>query len=143
MIPRFGRQKKLSTFSKLAIMDPPGDITVQISPPERFGAPRAIICDRGTHFCNDQFAKVLLKYGSLSFSTRISTDKVGSVQIPIGCNSVHTLVYGNGTVSAIELEARKLIGLNMLTFDLKTGRDQRKVQLNELVNCVDQAYDIL
>ncbi|GJZ67674.1 reverse transcriptase domain-containing protein [Tanacetum coccineum] len=77
MIPRFGRQKKLSTFSKLAIMDPPGDITVQISPPERFGAPRAIICDRGTHFCNDQFAKVLLKYGSLSFSTRISTDKVG------------------------------------------------------------------
>ncbi|GJR73365.1 reverse transcriptase domain-containing protein [Tanacetum coccineum] len=29
----------------------------------RFGAPRAIISDRGTHFCNDQFAKVLLKYG--------------------------------------------------------------------------------
>ncbi|GJR26225.1 reverse transcriptase domain-containing protein [Tanacetum coccineum] len=28
-----------------------------------FGAPRAIISDRGTHFCNDQFAKVMLKYG--------------------------------------------------------------------------------
>ncbi|GKA48288.1 reverse transcriptase domain-containing protein [Tanacetum coccineum] len=27
----------------------------------RFGAPRAIISDRGTHFCNDQFAKVRLK----------------------------------------------------------------------------------
>ncbi|GJR24224.1 reverse transcriptase domain-containing protein [Tanacetum coccineum] len=27
----------------------------------RFGAPRAIISDRGTHFCNDQFAKVMLK----------------------------------------------------------------------------------
>ncbi|GJT92297.1 reverse transcriptase domain-containing protein [Tanacetum coccineum] len=27
-----------------------------------FGAPRAIISDRGTHFCNDQFAKVMLKY---------------------------------------------------------------------------------
>ncbi|GJT91926.1 putative reverse transcriptase domain-containing protein [Tanacetum coccineum] len=26
-------------------------------------APRAIISDRGTHFCNDQFAKVMLKYG--------------------------------------------------------------------------------
>nr|GFA65297.1 reverse transcriptase domain-containing protein [Tanacetum cinerariifolium] len=25
--------------------------------------PRAIINDRGTHFCNDQFAKVMLKYG--------------------------------------------------------------------------------
>ncbi|GJT89835.1 reverse transcriptase domain-containing protein [Tanacetum coccineum] len=29
----------------------------------RFGTPCAIINDRGTHFCNDQFAKVMLKYG--------------------------------------------------------------------------------
>nr|GEW68623.1 reverse transcriptase domain-containing protein [Tanacetum cinerariifolium] len=29
----------------------------------RFGTPRAIISDRGTHFCNDQFAKVMLNYG--------------------------------------------------------------------------------
>ncbi|GJV26773.1 reverse transcriptase domain-containing protein [Tanacetum coccineum] len=34
----------------------------------RFGAPRAIISDRGTHFCNDQFAKVMLKYGVTSSS---------------------------------------------------------------------------
>nr|GEU63971.1 reverse transcriptase domain-containing protein [Tanacetum cinerariifolium] len=29
----------------------------------RFGAPRAIISDRGAHFCNDQFTKVMQKYG--------------------------------------------------------------------------------
>ncbi|GJW33615.1 reverse transcriptase domain-containing protein [Tanacetum coccineum] len=29
----------------------------------RFGTPYAIISDHGTHFCNDQFAKVMLKYG--------------------------------------------------------------------------------
>ncbi|GJT28307.1 reverse transcriptase domain-containing protein [Tanacetum coccineum] len=29
----------------------------------RFGTPRAIISDRETHFCNDQFAKVMSKYG--------------------------------------------------------------------------------
>ncbi|GKB18355.1 reverse transcriptase domain-containing protein [Tanacetum coccineum] len=29
----------------------------------RFGAPRAIISDRGTYFCNDQFTKVMFKYG--------------------------------------------------------------------------------
>ncbi|GKF15333.1 reverse transcriptase domain-containing protein [Tanacetum coccineum] len=29
----------------------------------RFGSPRAIISDGGTYFCNDQFAKVMLKYG--------------------------------------------------------------------------------
>nr|GEV67368.1 reverse transcriptase domain-containing protein [Tanacetum cinerariifolium] len=28
-----------------------------------FGTPKAIINDRGTHFCNDQFAKVMSKYG--------------------------------------------------------------------------------
>nr|GEW54265.1 hypothetical protein [Tanacetum cinerariifolium] len=29
----------------------------------RFGTPKAIISDRGTHFCNDQLAKVMSKYG--------------------------------------------------------------------------------
>nr|GFA92396.1 reverse transcriptase domain-containing protein [Tanacetum cinerariifolium] len=29
----------------------------------RFGIPRAIIRDRGTHFCNDQFTRVMIKYG--------------------------------------------------------------------------------
>ncbi|GJS67420.1 reverse transcriptase domain-containing protein [Tanacetum coccineum] len=29
----------------------------------RFGTPRAIISDRGTHFCNDKFAKVMSKCG--------------------------------------------------------------------------------
>nr|GFB47643.1 reverse transcriptase domain-containing protein [Tanacetum cinerariifolium] len=28
----------------------------------RFGAPKAIINDRGTHFCNDQFSRVMEKY---------------------------------------------------------------------------------
>nr|GEV01489.1 reverse transcriptase domain-containing protein [Tanacetum cinerariifolium] len=29
----------------------------------RFGIPLAIISDRGTHFCNDQFTRVMIKYG--------------------------------------------------------------------------------
>nr|GFC12800.1 reverse transcriptase domain-containing protein [Tanacetum cinerariifolium] len=29
----------------------------------RFGTPKAIISDRGTHFCNDQFLRVMAKYG--------------------------------------------------------------------------------
>nr|GEW64068.1 reverse transcriptase domain-containing protein [Tanacetum cinerariifolium] len=28
----------------------------------RFGTPKAIISDRGTHFCNEQFSRVMLKY---------------------------------------------------------------------------------
>nr|GEU81104.1 reverse transcriptase domain-containing protein [Tanacetum cinerariifolium] len=33
------------------------------SPFSRFGTPMAIISDRGIHFCNDQFARVMTKYG--------------------------------------------------------------------------------
>nr|GEZ43715.1 reverse transcriptase domain-containing protein [Tanacetum cinerariifolium] len=29
----------------------------------RFGTPKAILSDRGTHFCNDQFLRVMAKYG--------------------------------------------------------------------------------
>ena len=29
----------------------------------RFGTPRAVISDRGKHFCNDQLKKLLSKYG--------------------------------------------------------------------------------
>nr|GFA24217.1 reverse transcriptase domain-containing protein [Tanacetum cinerariifolium] len=30
---------------------------------KKFGTPCAIISDRGTYFCNEQFIKVMLKYG--------------------------------------------------------------------------------
>nr|GFA14552.1 reverse transcriptase domain-containing protein [Tanacetum cinerariifolium] len=53
--------RKPLTFSRLATMDPPGDIMAQITLPRRFETPHA--SDRGTHFCNDQFAKVMLKSG--------------------------------------------------------------------------------
>nr|GEV32319.1 reverse transcriptase domain-containing protein [Tanacetum cinerariifolium] len=46
--------RKPLTFSRLATMDSPGDTMAQITLPRR---------DRGKHFCNDQFAKVMLKFG--------------------------------------------------------------------------------
>nr|GEU58526.1 hypothetical protein [Tanacetum cinerariifolium] len=54
--------RKPLTFSRLTTMDPLGDIMAQTTPPKRFRTPRAIISDSGTYFCNDQFAKVMLKY---------------------------------------------------------------------------------
>nr|GEZ31430.1 reverse transcriptase domain-containing protein [Tanacetum cinerariifolium] len=48
----------------------------------RFGAPRAIISDRGTHFCNDQFAKVMLKYGvTHRLSTAYHPQTSGQVEV--------------------------------------------------------------
>nr|GEY32545.1 reverse transcriptase domain-containing protein [Tanacetum cinerariifolium] len=48
----------------------------------RFGAPRAIISDRGTHFCNDQFAKVMRKYGvTHRLSTAYHPQTSGQVKV--------------------------------------------------------------
>nr|GEW26087.1 DNA-directed DNA polymerase [Tanacetum cinerariifolium] len=55
--------RKPLIFLRLATMDPPGDIMARTTPLKRFGTPRAIISDSGTHFWNDQSTKVMLKYG--------------------------------------------------------------------------------
>ncbi|GKB89076.1 reverse transcriptase domain-containing protein [Tanacetum coccineum] len=48
----------------------------------RFGTPRSIISDRGTHFCNDQFAKVMLKYGvTHRLSTAYHPQTSGKVEV--------------------------------------------------------------
>ncbi|GJR62500.1 reverse transcriptase domain-containing protein [Tanacetum coccineum] len=48
----------------------------------RFGTPCAIISDRGTHFCNDQFAKVMLKYGvTHRLSTAYHPQTSGQVEV--------------------------------------------------------------
>ncbi|GJZ33038.1 reverse transcriptase domain-containing protein [Tanacetum coccineum] len=48
----------------------------------RFRTPHAIISDRGTHFCNDQFAKAILKYGvTHRLSTAYHPQKSGQVEV--------------------------------------------------------------
>nr|GEU64857.1 reverse transcriptase domain-containing protein [Tanacetum cinerariifolium] len=139
---------------------------------------RAIISDRGTHFCNDQFARVMTKYGvTHCLATAYHPQTSGQVEVSnrglkrilestvgenraswsdklddalwvfrtafktsIGCTP-YKLVYGKSCHLPIKLEHKAYWALKHVNFDLKTAGDHQKLQLNELNELRDQAYE--
>nr|GEY01315.1 reverse transcriptase domain-containing protein [Tanacetum cinerariifolium] len=144
----------------------------------KFRTPRAIISDRGTHFYNYQFTKVMLKYGvTHRLVTAYHPQTSGQVEVSnhglkrilertvgenhtswsdklddalwalrtafktsIGCTP-YKLVYGKACHLPIEFGHKTYWALMHVNFDLLTAGDHRKVQLNELNELHDQAYE--
>nr|GEW18266.1 reverse transcriptase domain-containing protein [Tanacetum cinerariifolium] len=144
----------------------------------RFETPRAIISDRGTHFCKDQFVKVMQKFSVTHYlatpyhpqtSSQVEVSNRGLKRIlerevgenraswsnklddalwafrtayktPIGCTPYKS-VYEKACHLPIELEYKAYWALKHANFDLKTAGDHRKVQIDELNELRDQAYE--
>nr|GEZ18170.1 reverse transcriptase domain-containing protein [Tanacetum cinerariifolium] len=144
----------------------------------RFRTSKAIISDRGTHFCNDQFLRVMSNYGvTHRLSTAYHPQKSRQVELTnhglkrilertVGGNRAlwsdtlrdalwafstsfkttigftpYRLVYGKSCHLPLELEHKALWALKHANFDLKTAGDHQKLQLNELSELRDQAYE--
>ncbi|GKE11884.1 reverse transcriptase domain-containing protein, partial [Tanacetum coccineum] len=120
----------------------------------RFGTPRAIISDRVYHpqtsgqveVSNRGLKRILERTvgeNHTSWSDKLD-DALWAFRTAfktrIGCTP-YKLVYGKACHLPIELEDKAYWALKHFNFDLKTAGDHRKVQMNELNELRDQAYE--
>nr|GEZ93042.1 reverse transcriptase domain-containing protein [Tanacetum cinerariifolium] len=110
----------------------------------RFETPKAIISD--IEVTNRGLKQILKR--TVGENRALWSDKLEDAlwafrtafKTPIGCTP-YRLVYGKSCHLPLELKRKVLWALKHANFDLKTAGDHRKLQLNELSELRDQAYE--
>nr|GFA16611.1 reverse transcriptase domain-containing protein [Tanacetum cinerariifolium] len=103
-----------------------------------------VTCDRGTHFCNDQFAKVMLKYGvTHHLSTAYHPQTSGQVEVSNrGLKRILERTIGDNRASwSDKLDDILWAFRTAFKTPIRCTPYKLKVQLNELNELRDQAYE--
>nr|GEV04624.1 reverse transcriptase domain-containing protein [Tanacetum cinerariifolium] len=133
--------RKPLTFSRLATMDPPGDITTQITQPKSYSvSPQTSGQVEESNRGLKRILESTVGENSASWSDKLDDALWAfrtAYKTSIGC-TLYKLVYGKACHLPIELEHKAYWALKHANFDLQTASDHKKVQLNELH---DQAYE--